>query len=278
MSRILQANIFRLRKSRLFRWTVILTAMVTAVVVLLDSSSMGARIADYELENIALSGAPFVQMIIAAVIVLFLGTDHSHKTIRNKLIVGSRRGEIYSANVLTGMVIGCAINAAWLVGGLSGVPALGFWDMEPDKAFMYIGMSFVCTVSLCSIAALFGMMIRSRSAAIVAAFAALFVLLAGASMSEQRLSNNKEELSGHIVDDELVFEIAENPDYVDGPMRAAFELALNANPMGISTMLSNKELGNRDYSNPTVGLVGAAFVTIFVSSLGAAMFGRRDLT
>lgn len=269
---------FRLRKSRLFWWTVILTALTTAGLVLFESSAMSAVFPDYELEIIALSGAPFVQMVIAAVIVLFLGTDNSHKTIRNKLIVGSRRGEIYSANVLTGMIIGCAVNAAWLVGGLSGVPTLGFWHMEPAEAFMYIGMSFVSTVSLCSVAALFAMMIRSRSAAVVAAIAALFVLLTGSSSAYQRLSNNKEDVSANIVDGEFVFELVENPYYVDGAMRAAFELALNANPMGISVTLSNRELGNRDYSNPAACLVGAAFVTIFVSSLGAAMFGRRDLT
>ena len=153
---------FRLRKSRLFWWAVILTAPVTAGFVLLDSSAINGSITDYELENIALSGAPLVQLVCAAVIVLFIGTDNSQNTIRSKLIVGNERKGIYFANVLTGIIIGCSVNAAWLVGGLSGVPILGFWKMEPAKAFMYIIMSFVSTISISAFAALIGVLVQRR--------------------------------------------------------------------------------------------------------------------
>lgn len=262
---------FRLRKSRLFWWAVILTALVTAGFVLIDSSAINGSIRDYDLENIALAGAPLVQIVNAAVIVLFLGTNHSHNTIRNKLIVGSRRGGIYSADVLTGMVIGCAINAAWLVGGLSGVPVLGLWKMETAKAFMYIGMTFVSTVSLSSVAALIGVLIRRRSAAVVIALTAMLALIICANNVYERLSNNEEDRIMDFVDGEPVFEMVRNPDYVGGAMRIAFELALNANPMGASVALSN-----RDFGDPTASLAGTAFVTVFVNSLGAAAFGRRD--
>ena len=231
MPRIFQANMFRLRKSRLFWWAVVLTALVTAGLVLLDSSAINGSIRDYDLENVALSGAPFVQIVNAAVIVLFLGTDHSHNTIRNKLIVGSRRGGIYSADVLTGIVIGCSINAAWLVGGLSGVPVLGFWKMETAKAFMYIGMSFVCTVSLSSVAALIGVLVQRRSAAVVIALMAVLALIMCANNVYERLSNNEEDRKMDFVDGEPVFEFVKNPDYVDGTLRMAFELSLNLNPM-----------------------------------------------
>lgn len=263
---------FRLRKSRLFWWAVILTALVTAGFVFIDSSAVNGSIRDYELEYIALSGAPLTQIVNAAVIVLFIGTDHSHNTIRNKLIVGSRRGGIYSADVLTGMVIGCAINAAWLVGGLSGVPVLGFWKMETAKAFMYIGVTFVSTVSLSSVAALIGVLVQRRSAALVTALTAMLALIMCADYVYERLSNDEEDRIMDFVDGEPVFEIVKNPDYVGGTMRAAFELALNANPMSASIMLSN-----RDFGNPTASLVGTVFVTIFVNSLGAAVFRRNDL-
>ena len=133
MSRVFNANMFRLRRNSLFWWTVVLTGLITAGLVLLDSSAINGSITNYELENIALSGAPFVQFVCAAVIVLFIGTDNSQNTIRGKLIVGNERKGIYFADVLTGIIIGCSINAAWLVGGLSGAPILGFWKWSPQK-------------------------------------------------------------------------------------------------------------------------------------------------
>ena len=262
---------YRLRKSCLFRWTVVLTALVTAGLVLLDSSSVNRSIRDYDLENIALSGAPFVQIVGAVIIVMFLGTDHSHKTIRNKLTVGSGRGGIYSADVLTGIIIGCSINAAWLVGGLSGVPILGFWKMEASKAFMYICMSFVCTASVSALASLIGILVQRRSTAVVIAFAAVLALILGANNIYERLSKNEEDRTLNYVDGEPVFELVKNPDYVDGTTRAVLEFALNVNPMGVSVALSNREL-----VDPAASLVGTAFVTVFVSSLGAAVFGRKD--
>lgn len=262
---------FRLRKSRLFWCAVILTALATAGLVLLGSSAVNGNIRDHDLENVALSGAPLVQIAGAAVIVLFLGTDHSHNTIRNKLIVGSRRGGIYSADVLTGIVIGCSINAAWLVGGLSGVPVLGFWKMETARAFMYIGMSFVCTVSLSSVAALIGVLIRRRSTAVIIALTAVLALIMFANNVHERLSSNEEDWKMDLVDGEPVFELVKNPGYVDGTLRMAFELALNLDPMSVSVAISNREL-----VDPTAGLVGTAFVTVFAGSLGAAVFGRKD--
>ena len=263
---------FRLRKFRMFWLSVILTALVTAGLVLIDSLAVNDRISNYELENIALSGAPFVQFVCAAVIVMFIGTDNSQNTIRSKLIVGNERKGIYFADVLTGILMGCSINAAWLVGGLSGVPILGFWKMEPDKAFMYIVMTFVSTVSISAFAALIGVLVQRRSAAVVIAFMSVFALILCANNVYERLSNNEEDLTMNYVDGEPVFELVKNPDYVGGTMRAAFELALDVNPMGVSVALSN-----RDLADPTASLVGTAFVTIFVSSLGAAAFGRKDL-
>lgn len=272
MSRIFQANMFRLRKSRLFRWSVILTAVITAWFVLLDISAIRDSIPSYELERCALSGAPSVQIVSAAVIVLFLGTDNSHKTIRNKLAVGNPRVGIYLADVLMGIVIGCSINAAWLIGGSAAVPIMGFWKMELSEALLYIVISFVCTASLSSAAALVGVLVRRRSAAVTVALVSVFALTACAGAVYTRLSRQKEVMSGEIIDGKPTFEIVENPDYIDGFKRSAYELALHINPLGSSVALSNCDL-----KHPVFDLAGAAFVTVFVSSLGAAAFRRRDL-
>ncbi len=263
---------FRLRKSRMFRLSVIMTALVTAAAVLIDCLSIRGDVSEYALECCALSGAPLVQIVGAAVIILFLGTDHSHKTIRNKLIVGNQRGGIYSADVLTGIVIGCSINAAWLIGGLAGVPILGFWKMKSAEALLYIVMSFVGTVSLSSVTALIGVLMQRKSGAAVAALVLAFALIMNAGAVYTRLGDKKEVMNGVYVNGELTFEITENPNYISGLKRSAYELALHVNPLGSSVALSNCDL-----KNPAADIAGAAFVTVFVSSLGAAAFRRKDL-
>lgn len=272
MSRVFNANLFRLRKSRLFWWAVVLTALVTAGGVLLCCLSIEGDISEYALESYALSGAPIAAIVNAAAVILFLGTDHSERTVRNKLIVGNKRGGIYAANMLTGVVIGSSVNAAWLAGGLAGVPILGWWKMPLSEAAVYIASSTACACAVSAAAALAAMLIQSKSGAVTIGLVAAFALIFCASGVYARLGGQKEVMTAENVDGELKFELIENPNYIDGVKRAAYELALNVNPFGSSIALSNCDL-----ENPAAGLAGAGFVTVFISSLGAAAFRRKDL-
>lgn len=249
-----------------------MTALVTAGLVLLDSSAVNGSITDYELENVALSGAPVTAVVNAAVVILFLGTDHSERTVRNKLIVGNKRGGIYAANMLTGVVIGCSVNAAWLVGGLSGVPILGWWKMPMSEAAVYIASSMACAVAVSAAAAPVGMLIQSKAGAVTVGLVASLALIIGAGNVYMRLGEQREVMTAENIDGELKFELIENPNYIDGIERAAYELALNVNPLGSAIALSNHDL-----KNPVAGLAGTGFVTVFISSLGAAAFRRKDL-
>ncbi len=82
----------------------------------------------------------------------------------------------------------------------------------------------------------------------------------------------KEKAPDLAIDGELQFELIENPNYIEGVRRAAYELALNVNPLGSSIALSNCDL-----KDPIAGIAGAGFVTVFISALGAAVFRRKDL-
>lgn len=272
MSRVFYANLFRLRKSRLFWWAVILTALVTAGSVLLCCLTIEGDISEYALENYALSGAPVAVIVNAVAVILFLGTDHSERTVRNKLIVGNKRCGVYAANMLTGVVTGCSVNAAWLVGGLAGVPILGWWKMPLPEAVMYIASSMACAVAVSAAAASVGMLIQSKSGAITVGLVAAFALIFCASGMYTRLGDQKEVMTAENIEGELKFELIENPNYVDGVKRAAYELALNVNPLGMSIALSNCDL-----KDPVASFAGAGFVTVFISSLGAAAFRRKDL-
>lgn len=272
MVRIFNANMFRLKKSRLFWWVVVLTALVTVGVVLLGCLTIKGEASEYALESYALSEAPFVMIANAAMVILFISIDHSGRTVRNKIIVGNKRGGIYAANMLTGVVIGCSVNAAWLVGGLAGVPILGWWKMPASETAVYITSSMACAVAVSAAAALVGMLLQSRSAAVVVGLTAAFALIWCAGDVYNRLNAQKEEMTANNVSGELRFELIENPNYIGGLKRAAYELALNVNPMGSSIALSNCDL-----KDPVAGIAGAGFVTVFISSLGAAVFRRKDL-
>lgn len=270
--KLLRTDLCRLGKSRLFKWAVAMTALLTAAFVIISALSIEGDRTEYALESYALAGAPLVQIVSAAVIVLFVGAEHSQHTIRNKLTVGSRRGNVYASELITSVIIGCSLNAAWLLGGLAGVPFLGAWKMPLLEAITYIAVSMLSAAAVDAVAALIGTLFQRRSHGVVTALILVFAMTALAGQTYERLNVSEQEMRAEIINGEQSLLLEDNPRYISGAKRAAYEFALRINPLGTLIPLSN-----RDLKNPAADMAGAGFVTILVSSVGSAVFGRKDL-
>lgn len=272
MSRILSANLFRLRRSGIFKWTLFLTTLVTAIATVYNCLSIHGEMSEYSLETISLSTAPFIQIICAAVIILFLGTDYSEKTVRNKLFVGSARNSIYLANLITGIIIGCSINAAWLVGGLAGLPILGAWKMPLYQVLTYVLISMLCTVSVSAVTTMICMLLRRKSIAVASTLVTIFAMIIIGSQLCDSLNQPEEYMSASVVDGDMVFNVEQNSQYIGGAKRTVYEIAVHTIPLGTSIMLSNCNL-----ENPLADAAGSVFVTVYISAVGAAVFRRKDM-
>ncbi len=272
MLKLLRADLFRLGKNRLFKWAFAMTALVTAAFVVICCLSIKGDKSEYTLENCALAGAPFVQIVSAAVIVIFVGTEHSQHTIRNKLTVGSRRGNVYSSELTASVIIGCSLNAAWLLGGLAGVPFLGAWKMPLSETWIYIAVSMLCAAAASSGAALIGALFHNRSKRVVSPLITVLAMIQLAGHTYTRLGAPEQQMRAEVINGEQILSLEENPQYIGGAKRVIYELALRLDPVGALLPLSNREL-----ETPAADIAGAGFVIILVNSAGSAVFGRKDL-
>ena len=102
MNRLLTGNLIRLRKNIIF-WLSLVCAMVGPLYTVLNNwyyknlwdMSMGADTA------FLLSGADYFFVIALAVVIsLFVGTEFSDNTIRNKLIAGHTRVSVFLSNLM----------------------------------------------------------------------------------------------------------------------------------------------------------------------------------
>lgn len=97
MSKLLRANFVRLFKNKPLYLCVCIQVVMTFFNIFPYRN-------DFIIENI-FYGNSIVSMLFSAVFVpLFLGTEHSDKTIRNKIISGHTRFEIYSASFVSAAV------------------------------------------------------------------------------------------------------------------------------------------------------------------------------
>ena len=133
MRNLLHANLRWMIRSRAFLIAVLAELAYTALVVLVCWDHCATGTGSYTMESILTAGfglmgyLPIPSLIAAPLLSLHLGTDYSDNTLRNKLIVGHTRAEVYLADVLTCVIATVGLDVLYLI--LSGLlcvyPILG---------------------------------------------------------------------------------------------------------------------------------------------------------
>lgn len=125
MRKLLRANFYSLRKSRAL-WLCMAGAFVFSAFFMLRFSSGDET---YTLDSLFMQAFPFLPILHAAFVSLFLGTEYQDGTLRNKLIVGHSRLKVYAASLVSS-VVGCfAIVLAWALGSMVGVFRFGWFTL-----------------------------------------------------------------------------------------------------------------------------------------------------
>lgn len=103
MSKLLSANFMRVSKSRLFRAGLIVTVGYCLFLLLINYFEKAAHIGNSIVQAEWYLLSPFSVIVFFCPIFssIFIGTDYSDNTIRNKLTVGYTRKEIYLTNFIT---------------------------------------------------------------------------------------------------------------------------------------------------------------------------------
>ena len=276
MRNVLSANFARLFKDRVFCAT--LAAMLLCAVVTMLSGCRQAAVNagsgySYTLDSYYFGLAPTLGLFCAVFTSLFLGTEYSDGTLRNKIMVGHSRASVYLANLAVCFAATLCFAAVWLMGGLVGIPFLGLWKIGITGLAAYSALIFCFSAALSAIFTFVGMNLQSRSASAVLSLLLFLALLVGASMVYARLCQ-PEMTSGVVITSEgmQMAEPAPNPEYLGGNLRRAYEGLLNFLPTGQGILMANLEV-----ARPLYMLASSALISVGMTLLGVCMFQKKDL-
>lgn len=276
MRRLLSANLTRLRKDKVF-WASLPAVLALSVIHMANGCRQGMGMLEEgysrALDDYYFELAPFLGLVFAVFMSLFLGTEYSDGTVRNKVVIGHSRGSIYLANLLTCIAASFLLAAAWMLGGLVGLPVFGSWQMGVPGALQYLLISLLFSAALSAIFTLVGSLSGNKAAAAVISILLFLGLLVGASMIYNRLCE-PEMISGIVMTTEgmQMSEPSPNPDYVGGALRTAYELILNILPTGQAILMANLEI-----ARPTLQMASSVLVTAAVTAAGISLFRKKDL-
>ncbi len=268
MRNLLHANLRRLVRSRAFLLAVLAELAYTALVVLVCWDHYATGTGSYTMESILTAGfglmgyLPIPSLIAAPLLSLHLGTDYSDNTLRNKLIVGHTRAEVYLADVLTCVIATVGLDVLYLV--LSGLlciyPILGMSGIllrvSPGQMLAWTGTALLARAAWAAVIKMAVTLLGNRT---TASIAGLLLVLAAAGACA---------FGFH----ELEY-LARHPEAADPEARMAFwRLALDVLPTGQYLQVSRLDTPFL-WRMPLLSLSVIAVST----AAGLLLFRRKDL-
>lgn len=244
MRKLLSANFARLRKDKVFRVILIVVLLSSLVSIwncdrsaeLMARSGYVVTLDDYYFKQASVMGIFFVIFVS-----LFLGTEYSDGTMRNKLIIGHRRIHIYLANYIACLFACLIFLAVWLIGCAPGFFLIGPMKMGIAGFLTYVLVAICFTAAFAAMFTLIGTLSSNKAMTVIYTLLIWLVMLMLASGLYDRLC--VQELTGPVivnVDGELVMtEPVPNPLYLSGTIRVVVQCVMEFLPTGQAMLLAD---------------------------------------
>ena len=275
MRKLLRANFFRLRHDRIF-W--LLTALMgfwggsMAVVDAINSRREGVVwVMDFSL-LIYVTLAPILTSVFSA---LFVGSDYSGGTLRNKLIAGHRRSHIYLANLIPCCCAGFVLCIAFALPQCAlGLLLGGQIQSAPAKLLTYAALSLALMLAFTALFTLIAMLCSNKShtvaGCILLAFVLIFfgVYITSALDEPEYLAGYSYTANGVTVEEPET----KNPNYISGTKRQIYEFIQNFTPGGQVLQISGM-----DTEKPAMLALYDGIILLAATGFGMVFFRRKDL-
>lgn len=273
MNKLLKAGFTRLRKSRIF-WLMTLFSVCWALFVIYTQYSDMKRYQEViEMEQVFLFYATTIGIVISVFTSLFLGVEYSDGTIRNKIIIGCKRADIYLSNLL---ITSAAALYSYLlyiaIVAAIGIPLFGGITIPVSKLLMTLGCVFAAVIAYSGIFTFAATLISNKAITAIVSVLLAFGMMMAALTCFSILEAPEVVPSGSLVDGEIEFEEIPNPKYPSEEKRKVCQILLDINPAG-----QMYQLGGRDVPDLKVLPIYSLGEFIVFAGAGILLFRKKEL-
>lgn len=274
MRNLFSVGLFRMVRSKLFYILLALTALVMAYVYYNTYRvQLGPDFSQLDLYFFQFINANIVSAAVFCP--LFLSSEYGDGALRNKLMVGRTRPQIYLANLAVNCLYGTAACLAAVVTGLCvGVPLLGwFQNAGPGKIMLYVLLALATTWVCAALYTFLSMVVASRGVAITLCILLAFGLILLGQYLYLALSQEEVVTTFFYTDTgEMAVSEQLNPAYLTGFARQVYQFFYELTPGGQAYQI----LGMSAQS-PLRMLGYSGLVFVLVTGLGLVIFQKKDV-
>lgn len=273
MNKLLRANFRRMWKDRVF-WIGLAVLFAYAMLPIVSYYHQMKKY-QYEIipDEVVFSSIMMIGIIISIFVGMFVGTEYSDGTIRNKIVVGQKREHIYLANFVL-----CAMGSLLMyvtviaVTSVIGRAAFGPFEMEFSTFLLLFADGALAVISYAAVYNLISMLVSNKAYAAVACVLTAFVLLFAGVYVIQCLGQPEMTQQASMVNGEMVYEMVENPAYLTGVKRQVYQFFADMLP-GAQAV----QVAQGGAVHPYRILVYAGAVTVIANFAGVLGFRKKDM-
>lgn len=272
MNKLLSADFARLGKDTFFR----IGMVFMFIIGIFRPVSIYCDMVRWEL-TVPFDGGFFVYVVFVVILAsvfcsLFIGTEYSDGTIRNKIAAGHGRVTIYLANLLTVCMACLLFTAVYLLATLAvGLPVLGSLTLSGGVILTTLLGTLATAAAFCALYTLTGMCVSRKSTGCILCILLFFGMMIASTYLAAMLDMPEEHLVMSMVDGEIVSHMEPNPRYLTENKRRLYQLGLDFLPTGQATqyvMLADKTAKMSLYSG---------LIVLLTTGGGMLCFRRKDI-
>lgn len=277
MNKLLSAGFARLWKSKPF-WLGMI-ACPGAIVCCLSSNYHDMKLGYFttSLDAYVYGIFMLIGVFTAIFAALFLGTEYSDGTVRNKLISGHSRTVVYFSSLVVCFVSSLFVSlTSVLITFAVGIPLFGLPQTPLPALIAGYGCGILMIAALSGLFNLAAMLITNKPVASIFCTVGFFALLFLTVIIVQRLEAPEIISGGYemTVDGRVLpQEPVPNPHYLRGTARTIHEFLRDLLPMGIGMQLNS----SGTLQHPLQSCLLAVFVTAATTTGGILAFRKKDL-
>lgn len=275
MCKLLRANFYRLRHDRTFRLLSALTVFFGALMAVVNAINVRRQGAAWVMDFRLLTSAILCPILNSVLAALFVGSDYSDGTLRNKLITGHRRSSIYLANLITCCCAGMLLSIAFIVPqGVLGLLLGEQIQSAPAKLLIYVALSFALMIACTALFTLIAMLCQNKSHTTAGCILLTFALLFAGVYISSTLEEPEYLAAYSYTENGVTVEEPEQktPYYITGVKRQVYEFLQDFTPGGQVIQVS--EMG---VEKPVMLAVYDGLILLLVTGVGLMLFRREDL-
>ncbi|HBB29736.1 MAG TPA: ABC transporter permease [Clostridiales bacterium] len=256
MNKLISAGFTRLWKDKIF-WLIFIFMFMFGALVSVKTG------VNAPLEGIFFAFAVTISIPTAVFCGMFVGTEYSDGTIRNKIIVGHSRCAVYFSNLIVNIVACILIAFSYtLAVFIVGVPRLGFFQVSAEHILFYSFVSIMMIFALTSIYTLLCLLITNKATSAVICVLVSFALFFSSITIKSRLEEIK------YYESNATSNAIEQLDTKRDLYQFLYDFVPTCQGMQIAMQMSDE---------PWLLPVYSSVIIIITSGLGIFLFRRKDL-